>query len=207
MFSRLLIITTTHHIIHPSINQSMWNDGLHNFMDFLEFQEKQDIKKTTRTQTVELEYFWKWRQIRCETSVHYYAFWACHQCLRCLHHLVERFINILLKLCQKKRKEKRKMRRFCRHREYTIRNVHVYEDERESNKVWQYGKPSNGTWHKWSFLLVENIQACIYWIHLKFTQSTRRICSTEGNGKQSVLYKTVCVQHPSVRSLRNVRPP
>lgn len=98
-------LSSPHHTIHPSINQSMWNDGLYNFMKFFfGIPWKTGHQKNhTHKQSVELEYFWEWRRIRCETSVHYYAFWACR---RCLHHLVERFINNLLELCQKKREKK-----------------------------------------------------------------------------------------------------
>lgn len=111
MFSRLLIITTPH---QPSINRCETMNYIILLSFFWNSKKNRTSKKTTRTETVELEYVWKWRRIRCETSVHYYGFWAC------LHHLVERFLNNLLKLCQKKRKKaKKKDEKICRHREYT----------------------------------------------------------------------------------------
>lgn len=63
--------------------------------------------------------------------------------------------------------------------------MHIYEDGQK--KVWQYGKPSNGTWHNDNYFL--KIFKCLFNI---FTQSTRENILFYDDGKQSILYKTVC---------------
>lgn len=58
-------LSSPHHTIHPSINQSMWNDGLYNFMKFFFWNSmKNRTSKKPHAQTVS----WAWIFLRMKTN-------------------------------------------------------------------------------------------------------------------------------------------